>query len=57
VSIASFFQVDNDNLNSTFAKACVAAGRYEDAAKAYARAKDTDKVRRPTWHATDQYFS
>ncbi len=57
MSIASFFQVDNDNLNSTFAKACVAAGRYEDAAKAYARAKDTDKVRRPTWHATDQYFS
>jgi WD repeat-containing protein 19 len=37
-------KVDNDNLNSTFAKACVAAGRFEDAVKAYERAKDIDKV-------------
>lgn len=37
-------KVDNDNLNSAFAKACVAAGRYEDAVKAYSRAKDLDKV-------------
>ena len=37
-------KVDNDNLNSDFAKACQAAGRYEDAAKAYERAKDMDKV-------------
>lgn len=37
-------KVDNDSLNSTFAKACAAAGRYEDAARAYSRAKDTDKV-------------
>eukprot|EP01038_Epipyxis_sp_PR26KG_P006561 gene6561-9018_t len=37
-------KVDNDNLNSDFAKACEAAGRYEDAAKAYERAKDLDKV-------------
>mmetsp|Transcript_23630 Transcript_23630/g.32414 ORF Transcript_23630/g.32414 Transcript_23630/m.32414 type:complete len:1528 (-) Transcript_23630:123-4706(-) len=37
-------KVDNDNLNSNFAKACVGAGRYEDAVKAYERAKDMDKV-------------
>jgi tetratricopeptide (TPR) repeat protein len=37
-------KVDNDNLNSTFAKLCATAGRYEDAAKAYERAKDMDKV-------------
>jgi WD repeat-containing protein 19 len=37
-------KVDNDNLNSAFAKACVAAGRFEDALKAYERAKDVDKV-------------
>lgn len=37
-------KVDNDALNSAFAKACVAAGRYEDALKAYRRAHDTDKV-------------
>ena len=38
-------KVDNDNLNSAFAKACAAAGRFEDALKAYERAKDVDKVR------------
>lgn len=37
-------KVENDNLNSAFAKACVTAGRYEDAVKAYERAKDMDKV-------------
>ena len=37
-------KVDNDNLNSNFAKVCQTAGRYEDAAKAYERAKDMDKV-------------
>jgi WD repeat-containing protein 19 len=37
-------KVDNDHLNSDFAKACEAIGRYEDAAKAYERAKDFDKV-------------
>jgi WD repeat-containing protein 19 len=39
-------KVDNDNLNSAFAKACMAAGRFEDALKAFERAKDVDKVRR-----------
>jgi hypothetical protein len=38
-------KVDNDNLNSAFAKACVAAKRYEDALRAFERAKDVDKVR------------
>jgi tetratricopeptide (TPR) repeat protein len=37
-------KVSNDQINSTFAKACVAAGRYQEAAKAYERAKDMDKV-------------
>lgn len=37
-------KVDNDNLNSAFAKACAAAGRFEDALRAYERAKDIDKV-------------
>jgi len=37
-------KVENDNLNSAFAKACVAAGRFEDALKSYERAKDIDKM-------------
>lgn len=41
-------QVSNDQLNSAFAKLCVTAGRYDEAAKAYARANDTDKVRLST---------
>jgi len=43
-AIMNKVKVDNDKLNSNFAKACVAAGRYEDAAKAYERAKNMDKV-------------
>ena len=37
-------KVNNDQLNSAFAKACVAAGRFDEAARAYERAKDMDKV-------------
>jgi WD repeat-containing protein 19 len=39
-------KVNNDALNSAFAKACVTAGRFDDALKAYTRAKDYEKVRR-----------
>jgi WD repeat-containing protein 19 len=43
--IASIMEkVQNDQLNSTYAKLCVSVGKYEEAAKAYERAKDTDKV-------------
>ena len=37
-------KVTNSQLNSTFAKVCVAAQRYEEAAAAYERANDVDKV-------------
>ena len=37
-------KVESDQLNSAFAKVCVAAGRFEDALRAYERAKDIDKV-------------
>lgn len=37
-------EVKNDQLNSTYAKICASVGRYDEAAKAYTRAKDTDKV-------------
>ncbi len=37
-------KVDNDALNSAFGKACVAAGRYDDALRAFQRASDWDKV-------------
>lgn len=37
-------KVDNDALNASFGKACVAAGRFEDALKAFKRANDWDKV-------------
>lgn len=37
-------RVHNDQLHAIFAKACVAAGRYEEAVKAYEKAKDTDKI-------------
>jgi WD repeat-containing protein 19 len=37
-------KVQNDQLNSNFAKVCAAAGRYDEAAKAYERAKDYDMV-------------
>jgi WD repeat-containing protein 19 len=37
-------KVDNDALNSAFGKACVGAGRFEDALKAYTRANDYEKV-------------
>lgn len=38
-------KVQNDSLNSAFGKICVAAGRYEEAAQSYERAKDLDKVK------------
>jgi WD repeat-containing protein 19 len=37
-------KVKNDQLNSSFAKACVSCGRYQEAVKAYERANDIDKV-------------
>ena len=37
-------KVQNDQLNSSFAKACVACGRYQEAVRAYERANDIDKV-------------
>ena len=37
-------KVTNSQLNSTFAKVCMAANRYEEAAAAYGRANDVDKV-------------
>lgn len=37
-------KVDNDALNAAFAKACLTAGRYDDALKAFRRAHDNDKV-------------
>mmetsp|Transcript_13758 Transcript_13758/g.22763 ORF Transcript_13758/g.22763 Transcript_13758/m.22763 type:complete len:1465 (-) Transcript_13758:1902-6296(-) len=37
-------KVTNSQLNSTFAKVCMAANRYEEAAAAYERANDVDKV-------------
>ena len=37
-------KVQNDQLNSNFAKVCVAAGRFDEAARAYERAKDYDMV-------------
>lgn len=37
-------KVKNDQIHSAFAKHCVAAGRFDEAAKAFARAKDMDKV-------------
>jgi len=45
-------KVTNDNLNSSFAKVCIAAKRFDDALKAYQRANDIDKVRRLQRHAT-----
>ena len=38
-------KVQNDQLNSSFAKACVSCGRYQEAVKAYERANDIDKVK------------
>eukprot|EP00981_Chlorochromonas_danica_P005014 scaffold1001_cov188-Ochromonas_danica.AAC.3 len=37
-------KVNNDALNAAFAKACLGAGRYDDALRAYQRAHDNDKV-------------
>lgn len=37
-------KVSNDALNSAFGKACLSAGRYEDALRAFQRAHDYDKV-------------
>ena len=37
-------KVNNDKLNSDFAKACKQNGRYDEAVKAYERAKDTDQI-------------
>ena len=37
-------KVDNAGLNADYGKACVAAGRYEEAIKAYRRASDWDKI-------------
>ena len=38
-------KVKNDQLNASFAKACVSCGRYQEAVRAYERANDIDKVR------------
>ena len=38
-------KVKNDQLNASFAKACVSCGRYQEAVRAYERASDIDKVR------------
>jgi WD repeat-containing protein 19 len=38
-------KVQNDQLNSDFAKACVVCQRYPEAVRAYERAKDLDKVK------------
>ncbi|CAE7660587.1 WDR19, partial [Symbiodinium microadriaticum] len=43
-AIPIFQKVSNSQLNSSLAKACIAAGRFDEAAKAYERAKDFDKV-------------
>jgi WD repeat-containing protein 19 len=43
-AIALFAKVSNSHLNTSLAKACISAGRYDEAAKAYERAKDYDKV-------------
>ena len=43
-AVAVMEKVHNDQINSAFAKACVAAGRYAEACQAYERAKDLDKV-------------
>ena len=37
-------KVQNDQLNSSFAKACMSCGRYQEAVRAYDRANDIDKV-------------
>jgi len=37
-------RVKNDQLNASFGKACAAAGKYTEAAAAYERANDMDKV-------------
>eukprot|EP01035_Chromulina_nebulosa_P018174 gene18174-23832_t len=37
-------KVQNDSLNSSFARLCITAGNYIEAMKAYERAKDIDKV-------------
>jgi len=37
-------KVQNDSVNTTFAEFCKKSGKYEEAAKAYTRAKDLDKV-------------
>ena len=37
-------KVSSDQLNSQFAKICVTFGKFEEAVKAYMRAKDVDKV-------------
>ena len=44
-AIAIMRNVSNSQLNTSLAKACISAGRYDEAANAYARAKDFDKVR------------
>ena len=43
-AVAVMEKVHNDQINSAFAKACVAAGRYAEACRSYERAKDIDKV-------------
>lgn len=43
-AVAVMEKVHNDQINSAFAKACVAAGRYPEACRSYERAKDVDKV-------------
>jgi WD repeat-containing protein 19 len=43
-AINIFEKITNSQLNSSFAKLCVGYGRYDEAARAYERAKDFDKV-------------
>jgi tetratricopeptide (TPR) repeat protein len=47
-------KVKNDQLNSSFAKACVSCGRYQEAVKAYERANDIDKVSHSACYMTRQ---
>jgi tetratricopeptide (TPR) repeat protein len=44
INLGVLEKVQNDQLNSAFAKVCVSLGRYDEACKAYERAKDIDKV-------------
>ena len=49
-------KVQNDQLNSSFAKACMSCGRYQEAVRAYDRANDIDKVGRHLINHIPRYF-